>query len=115
LKGKLSKIKELLKRAEDELAKYEVSDRFVNMSQACEKTWVAFNLLVEEKSGKEIKGTQGVMNVAYELGLGLLYERAWNLHVLHYEGSVGINESDFIERVRNTIFDVKRELRSVKK
>ena len=115
MRDKVPKIKELLKKAEDELFKYESSKRFVNLSQACEKTWVAFNLLVEQKSGKEIHRSEGVMNVAYELDLGLLYEKALVLHILHYEGSVGVSEEEFVRKVRETIYDIKFRLKHLQK
>ena len=109
MENKLSKIKELLMKAQSELNNYKSSGKFTNLSQACEKTWVAFVLLLELKSGKEIHGTKAIRPIALELGLDLLYANARNLHNMHYEGVPDFNDADVVD-IQDTIYDVKRAL-----
>jgi len=66
MKNKKTKIVELLKKAEYERKLYEKSHRFTNLSQACEKTWVAFVLALEYISKTEIKSPRIIFNTAQE-------------------------------------------------
>lgn len=87
MRNKQQKIVELLKKAEYERRLYKKTHRFTNLSQACEKTWVAFVLALEYISKKEIKGTKAIFNIAQEQGLKQLFTECRYLHILHYEGS----------------------------
>ena len=101
MKNKKPKILALLEKAEYELGLYERHHRFTNLSQACEKTWVAFTLFLELKSGKEINAKTRPRPLAVEFGYSDLWSVCDKLHILHYEGSP---DSSF----EDNAFDIRR-------
>ena len=88
---KKEKIKDLVREAKNEVVKYRKNKRLVYLLQASEKIWVAFSLLLERLSNREIHNYpefKRVKNNLIRKGKisGTLYERAYFLHVFHYEG-----------------------------
>ena len=102
MKNKRPKILALLKKARHELHVYRKTRKFTNLSQACEKTWVAFNLTIEYVKNKEIRTSKGIKDAALELNLLGLYREARYLHVIHYEGSPGVDDDELISDVIRT-------------
>lgn len=115
MRNKLPKIKSLLDKAESELSEFTRTRRFANESQACEKTWVAFTLLCEYKSGKEIRNFATTKKIAKELGLELLFRLCYNLHIIHYEGSPAITDESVIEDVGEAINSIRIILKTFAK
>lgn len=111
LQNKKPKIIALLRHSNQELKKYKKTGKFVNLSQACEKTWVAFNLLLEFKSGKEITDSDQIRPTAESFGLGGLFQECRFLHVLHYEGSAGIDRWEVVGSIISAHKQIKQAMR----
>jgi HAD superfamily hydrolase (TIGR01509 family) len=109
MKTVISKIKKTLKKARKELSLYIKKRRFSNLSKACENSWIAFNLLVEAKSGAKITGME-LKHKAHELNLATLYYTTINLHILH-NGSAALHEEEVIIDIREALRDMNGELR----
>ena len=109
--NKKKEIISLLRHSNDELKKYKKSNKFVHLSQACEKTWVAFGLLLEYRSNKEIRGGREILLTAISLDIEHLYDRCYILHIYHYEGSAGADMWDVVRRVSQAHMLIKGELR----
>ena len=110
IQEKKSKIKQLLVRAKDELSKYRSYKKFANLSQACEKTWVAFALLVELKTGKELSSNHSIEIESDNLGTfySILYRDCFILHVVHYEGGYpDLNEQNLLNKIVVCISKIK--------
>lgn len=110
MKNKRSKALALLAAAERELASFREKPLFSTLSQACEKTWVAANLLVEMRTKKEIRSSAIMRKEAQRVGLGELFARTRLLHVFHYEGSVALGFADVANEVEELIPQVKEEI-----
>ena len=108
VKNKKAKIQILLKEAKRELTLFKEKGKFTNLSQACEKTWVAFVLMLEYISRRELKNTMSIKNIAYTLGMGELYQRARYLHIIHYDGSPDVSFRELCVEVEETIDDVEK-------
>jgi hypothetical protein len=94
LKDKYPKIIQLLARAKSEWKEYERTKMFPNLSQACEKTWVAFLLALEHISGHEIKGFRDRENLSKIYNRESLLNRTAKLHMIHYEGSPDLTDEE---------------------
>lgn len=106
-KNKLRKAKSLLNLAEKELNKYKDNLKFAHLSQACEKTWVAFILILEYQTGKEINKGSEIEHASNQLNLIPTYRLVKYLHVIHYEGSPGIDDETTINEVQTGINEVE--------
>ena len=95
--------------ARSELDMYRDNEAWGHLSQACEKTWVAFLLLLEHKSGEEIGGSKKRLELAKRLELMELYQTTKNFHIIHYEG-IKDDESLSIEEIEDAIQRIKRLL-----
>lgn len=107
MKNKMQKIKQLLNMATSELNKYKNYRKFGNISQACEKTWVAFTLLMEYISGQESRSINDTKSIADQYNYALTFSNCRYLHILHYEGCAGISEDQIIRDVESTIHEVR--------
>jgi len=105
-KLKLSKIKQLLNFAHTELDKYKKNESWGHLSQACEKTWVAFVLTLEYLSDEEIYGSKKRIELAKKLNLMELYQTTNKFHIIHYEG-VKEDESLLFEEIEDAIHRIK--------
>ena len=114
VKNKKSKIRSLLIASKNELKSYQKNEKFVHLSQACEKTWVAFTLLLELKSGEEIVHTRHIQPTARRLGFTALLDKCILLHWYHYEGCAGASLEDIIFRIEEAHRIIKREVRSLR-
>jgi len=90
---KKKRIKVFLNHAKLELARYKRTKRNIHLSQASEKIWAGFVLLIELKSGKEIKTHKGIEMESYNLikknKLNReLSDNASLLHSYYYEGRI---------------------------
>ena len=112
MKAKRKKILQLLEQAEYEVALFKKSRQFPHFSQACEKTWVAFVLMLELKSGKEITGRVRPRPIAKALGYEHLYALCNALHILHYEGSPELNFRETFEDVGRAAAWIREEVAS---
>lgn len=110
MKNKLVEIRALLVKARYEADLFNRFHKFTNLSQACEKTWVAFTLFLEEKSGDEINGVKRPRPLALKLGYGGLYTICNQLHILHYEGSPDMNFDDTYGEIITAIDWIEGEL-----
>jgi len=108
VKNKKAKIQNLLKEAKKELTLFKEKGKFTNLSQACEKTWVAFVLMLEYISRRELKNNISIKNIAYTLGMGELYQRARYLHIIHYEGSPDVSFRELSVEIEETIDDIEK-------
>lgn len=108
MRNKKSKITHLLSKSKQELQLYKKTHRFANLSQACEKTWVALMLALEHKSGKEIKNGYDRKRIAYKLRKGELYQKARNLHYIHYEGSPAAYDKETFADIESSHKQIKR-------
>lgn len=108
MKNKKTKILHLLTKSMQEMNLYKKNHRFANLSQACEKTWVALMLALEHKSGIEIKNGYDRKRIAYKLRKGELYQKVRNLHYIHYEGSPAAND-------RETFADIESSHRQIRR
>ena len=102
MKNKKTKIVELLKKAEYERKLYEKSHRFTNLSQACEKTWVAFVLALEYISKTEIKSPRIIFNTAQEYDVKSLFTQCKYLHTIHYEGSHDMEDFEIYNYIQSS-------------
>ena len=110
---KTAKIKRLLKAAIYEKNKYKKTRRLVWLYQAAEKVWVAYVLLIEAISGKELKSHRAINNVSWWLIRKRkikkrLYEDADILHEYHYEGR--LNSKTVVEKIEFVINEIKRKV-----
>lgn len=110
MQNKRGKIIQLLNKSKQELYLYQKNHRFVNLSQACEKTWVAFLLALEYKSGREIKNGFDRERIGYGLGLGELYQKARNLHYIHYEGSPAAYDEETFRNITTSHSQIRKML-----
>ncbi len=111
MKNKLKKAKDLLQEAEAELKKYKFTKNFTYSSQACEKCWVACNLIIEQKAGIELRtgSIEGVMPYAEKVGMANITQACFTLHVYHYEGSQAYSEKDLIYSLKNAITTLRKK------
>jgi len=107
MKDRKPKIKALLNAAERELALFKNTREFPNLSQACEKIWVAFTLALEERANREIRGSVKIREIAFRLNYQYQYELTHKLHILHYEGSPDVEDSAVIQEVLEGIVQVR--------
>jgi hypothetical protein len=111
MRNKLPKIRELLKKARYEADLFNKYHKFTNLSQACEKTWVAFTLFLEMKSGEEINAMKRPRPLALKLGYGELYSICNQLHILHYEGSPDMEFDDIYGEIITAVDWIEGELK----
>lgn len=107
MKNKRGKITHLLLKAKQELSLFKKYRKFSNLSQACEKTWVAFLLAVEYKSGDEIKKHYKASELASKLGYSELFHRTKYLHIIHYEGSPDLRYEEIIPEIEYLIHRIR--------
>lgn len=112
MSNKRSKINSFLTESLLELRSYNKTKRFVKLSQACEKVWVAFTLLMELKSGIEIKKHATTREIAFRMGFEQLYKTCFLLHVIHYEGSPAITDEETSEDILDAVARIKKIMRS---
>lgn len=110
MKNKKIKIKQLLTKSKQEVRLYKKTHQFPHLSQACEKTWVAFILALEYKSGVEIRNGSGRRVIANRLDVNELFHIAEKLHIIHYEGSPAIQDSETFQDIENAHKQIKRLL-----
>lgn len=111
MKNRKTKIVALLRRANAEAKEYANNNKFESMSQACEKVWVAFTLLVELKIGKNLQGHDDIMANARKLDLNYIASESKWLHKIHYEGSMGTTKDEILYTIKNTIKLINKELK----
>ena len=110
MKNKRAKITRLLLEVRKDAILYRKHKRFVNLSQACEKTWVACNFYLEYNFNVEIKSGKNAETLAYATGLSGLYNTTHELHVLHYEGSPGANDGAVLREIEESVNAIQRLL-----
>lgn len=110
MKHKLEKILSLLSEAEREAELYRNTQSFKYLSQACEKPWVAFTLMLELKSGEEITKGATRRPIAFRLGYEHLYTLCNSLHISHYEGSPAIIDEDILADIARAIQWIREEV-----
>ena len=110
MKNKRSKALALLVAAERELSAFRSKPQFSTLSQACEKTWVAFTLLLELKAGRELKTSAALRSAAKELRMRELFARTRILHVFHYEGSVALGYEEMAGDVEELIPEIRAQI-----
>lgn len=114
MKEKLTKARQLLVKAEEELAKYKANKNFAYASQAAEKCWVIINFIIESKLNIELRtgSIKVIKPYANELGLGQLATDCYTLHVYHYEGEkFVVYDEDLIYLIESCLEQEKELLR----
>jgi hypothetical protein len=107
MKNKKREVLTMLAAAMREKKLYLKRRKFVNISQACEKTWVAFILALEYKAGVELHSGKEIHACAAGMGKSELWSRVRYLHIYHYEGSPDFNPEDMLEDIDWSIQEIK--------
>ena len=111
VRNKKSKIRSLLIASKNELKSYQKNEKFIHLSQACEKTWVAFLLFLELKSGEEVVHTRHNRPLARRLGYENYLDKCMLLHWYHYEGCAGASLDDILYMIDDMHRFIKKEVR----
>lgn len=104
------RILRLLEEAEHEVALFQKNEAFVHFSRACEKPWLAFNLLIEIKSRKKVTKKLTLKKLAIESGYRELFALCHLLHILHFKGYPDLCFEEEFENIREVISEIRREL-----